>query len=361
MAPKSKASAKPKRTRAGSLPPRRRASPAPSGAGASVDGSVREGSKEPAASVGSKEKADDAASAASTEVEAPPVVVSISKETIKTIFSRFDLNGNGTIEQSELAMVFQVLAPRQWSSNAIKRLFDGMDINEDGHVQFTEFIEWIFDTGTNSFKGALEIAETTDGAKTLEWSVADIQLPIAAPDIRTELEIIDGFAIEDEIKKMDPYDLKKLESLTVVPDPIRRVLEAVYLLLLPSSGLPSISALTPPEWSGIQDMLKDSSTCQRVMNFKARKEEMKTRPLWGSYAARRFFTVEKVDADIAELEGDPPRPLSYERVLSSCQSLFGSTDGKNHAIVLMYKWIIALLVPDLKELADQLDAKAPGG
>ena len=26
---------------------------------------------------------------------------------------------------------------------------------------------------------------------------ADIQLPIAAPDIRTELEIIDGFAIED--------------------------------------------------------------------------------------------------------------------------------------------------------------------
>ena len=30
-----------------------------------------------------------------------------------------------------------------------------------------------------------------------------------------------------------------------------------YLLLLPSSGLPSISALTPPEWSGIQDMLKD--------------------------------------------------------------------------------------------------------
>ncbi|CAE7465779.1 unnamed protein product, partial [Symbiodinium pilosum] len=75
----------------------------------------------------------------------------------------------------------------------------------------------------------------------------------------------------EEIKKIDPYDLKKLETLTVVPDPIRRVLEAVYLLLLPSSGLPSISALTPPEWSGIQDMLKDSSMVQRVMNFKARK------------------------------------------------------------------------------------------
>ena len=32
---------------------------------------------------------------------------------------------------------------------------------------------------------------------------------------------------------------------------------------------------------------------QRVMNFRARKEEMKTRPLWGSYAARRFFSIEK--------------------------------------------------------------------
>ena len=27
-------------------------------------------------------------------------------------FSRFDLNGNGTIEVEELAVVFQVLAPR---------------------------------------------------------------------------------------------------------------------------------------------------------------------------------------------------------------------------------------------------------
>jgi len=301
-------------------------------------------------------KEDDGASVASTEVEPPPVIVSMGKETIKTIFSRFDLNGNGTIEMSELALVFQILAPRQWSTNAIKRLFDGMDVNDDGKVQFTEFIEWIFDTGTNSFKGALEIAETNDGARTLEWSIADIQLPIEAPDIRAELATLDGVSVEDEIKKIDPYDLKKLETLTVVPDPIRRVLEAVYLLLLPSSGLPSISALTPPEWAGIQDMLKDSSTLQRVMNFKARKEEMKTRPLWGGYAARRFFTVEKVDADIAELEGDPARPLSHERVVSSCQSLFGATAGKNHAIVLMYRWILALLVPDLKELADQIAA-----
>ena len=32
-----------------------------------------------------------------------------------------------------------------------------------------------------------------------------------------------------------------------------------YMLLLPSSGLPSINALTPPEWAGIQEMLKDSA------------------------------------------------------------------------------------------------------
>lgn len=30
-----------------------------------------------------------------------------------------------------------------------------------------------------------------------------------------------------------------------------------YMLLLPSSGLPSINALTPPEWAGIQEMLHE--------------------------------------------------------------------------------------------------------
>eukprot|EP00434_Breviolum_minutum_P009840 symbB.v1.2.008666.t1/scaffold537.1/size221706/10 len=79
---------------------------------------------------------------------------------------------------------------------------------------------------------------------------------------------------------------------------------------------------------------------------------MVTRPLWGSYAARRFFSIEKVDADLKELD-EPARPLSYERVVSSCQSLFGATDGKNHAVVLLYKWVLSLLVPDLKELADR--------
>lgn len=99
-------------------------------------------------------------------------------------------------------------------------------------------------------------------------------------------------------------------------------------------------------------MLKDSSMLQRVLNYPARKEEMVTRPLWGSYAARRFFSIEKVDADLKELD-EPARPLSYERVLSSCESLFGTADGKKHAVVLLYKWVLSLLMPDLKELADR--------
>jgi len=305
---------------------------------------------------GVADESEETRSVASAPPEKPPPVI-MGKETIKTIFARFDLDGNGAIDLTELATVFQALAPRQWSNKAIKRLFDGMDLNEDGKVCFSEFIEWIFDTGTSSFKGALEIAETTHGAKTLEWSVADTAQPLKLPIIRQELELIEGSNMEEEIKQIDPYDLQKLETLAVVPDPIRRVLEAVYLLLLPSSGLPSLNALTPPEWAGIQEMLKDSSMIQRVMNFRARKEEMKTRPLWGSYAARRFFSIEKVDEDLIELEGEPARPLSYDRVLSSCQSLFGSTAGKNHAIVLMYKWVLALLVPDLRQLADQFGQK----
>eukprot|EP00913_Durusdinium_trenchii_P000233 g214.t1 len=193
----------------------------------------------------------EASRGGSKEPKSEPKAEPKRLEQIKKIFGRFDLNGNGTIEVEELAVVFQVLAPRHWSQKAIKRLFDGMDLDEDGKVCFSEFIEWIFDTGTNSFKGALEIAETMDGAKTLEWSVADCKEPLALPNLRIELGI-----------------LQKLETLPVVPHPIRRVLEAVYMLLLPSSGLPSINALTPPD-----------------------------------YAARRFFSIEKVDKDLGESLG----------------------------------------------------------
>eukprot|EP00435_Cladocopium_sp_Y103_P070276 s934_g35.t1 len=245
------------------------------------------GGSEPAAAA-SKEESKEEVEEVEVKEKAPPVV-KMEKEQIKMVFTRFDLNGNGTIEVDELATVFQVLAPRQWSQKAIKRLFDGMDLDEDGKICFSEFIdpricrwcpwEWIFDSGTNSFKGALEIAETTDGAKTLEWSIADCSEPIALPNLRSELAVIEGCNMEEEIKEIQPDELQKLETLMVVPDPIRRTLEAVYMLLLPSSGLPSINALTPPEWAGIQEMLKDSSTLQRVLNYRARKEERRERAL----------------------------------------------------------------------------------
>ena len=45
------------------------------------------------------------------------------------------------------------------------------------------------------------------------------------------------------------------------------------MLLLPSSGLPSINALTPPEWAGIQEMLKDSSWTQEGLAGLATKNK----------------------------------------------------------------------------------------
>ncbi|CAK9107156.1 Calcium-dependent protein kinase 29 (OsCDPK29) (OsCPK29) [Durusdinium trenchii] len=289
MAPKAKDVARPKGRsshtgRSPSPAPRRSPSPAPRGGAPGGARASRGGSKEPKSEPKAEpkkevEKKDEKKDEEDEEivdtevVEKPPPVVTMEKEQIKKIFGRFDLNGNGTIEVEELAVVFQVLAPRQWSQKAIKRLFDGMDLDEDGKVCFSEFIEWIFDTGTNSFKGALEIAETMDGAKTLEWSVADCKEPLALPNLRIELGIVEGCSMEEEILKLEPTELQKLETLPVVPHPIRRVLEAVYMLLLPSSGLPSINALTPPEWAGIQEMLHESTTLPRIMDYKARKEE----------------------------------------------------------------------------------------
>merc|ERR1712094_26883 len=63
---------------------------------------------------------------------------------IKTQFKLYDLDGNGTIEAKELSRLFQVLDSERWTDERVERLLMMVDKNEDGHIQFGEFIDWIF-------------------------------------------------------------------------------------------------------------------------------------------------------------------------------------------------------------------------
>lgn len=276
--------------------------------------------------------------------------VKITKQEIKRLFSTWDLNKNGTIESSEIATVFKILQPQRWTDRAANRLFQGMDLDDDGHVSCNEFIEWIFDTGTDSFKGAIEMGVTSPAVNTLRWSVADAAgTPQGAPDILAELKLLEGVNIAEEVKSISYFDLVKIGRLPVVPDPIRRVFEAVYLLLLPSTGIKGAGGLSPPEWGGILELLKDSSTLEKIKDVNARKEEFQARPIWGGYAVRTYFTIQEVDPDLYLLETEPAVPLGCKRITSACDAQFGPDDSKAHAVIKLYKWILYILESDLLE------------
>lgn len=276
--------------------------------------------------------------------------VKITKQEIKRLFGTWDLNKNGTIESDELASVFKILQPQRWTDRAVHRLFQGMDLDDDGHVSCNEFLEWIFDTGTESFKGAIEMGVMSPAGKTIQWSVADAAgTPQSAPDILAELKLLEGVNVLDEVNSIIYSDLVKIGRLPVVPDPIRRVFEAVYLILLPSTGIIGANGLSPPEWNGIVELLRDSTTLEKIKDVNARKEEFRARPIWGGYATRTYFTIQEVDPDLYFLETEPAAPLGCKRITSACNAQFGPDDSKAHAVIKLYKWILYILESVLLE------------
>lgn len=297
--------------------------------------------------------------AAQSEASDLGVLAYMNKDTIKVIFDRFDLDGDGTLSLDELSSVMKAMAVRRPSDSAIRRLFKSMDVNEDDTVTLDEFSDWILDTGTASFKGVIELVATTEGARTLAWCIQDLQHPPADSDLEREANLVDGADLQTEIAQLDQEGLAAILCLCVVTEPVRRVMEAVYMLLLPSTGLSSIHNLSPPEWPELRSYLDESTTLSRIHNWRARQKELSSRPMWGAYAAKYFFIEQTPDPDLIALEGDPSQPLSYERVLSASQAQFESTDDSN-PVVLLYRWIVGLLGPDLIELAKEPRQQSTG-
>merc|ERR1712228_989499 len=125
--------------------------------------------------------------------------------------------------------------------------------------------------------------------------------------------------------------------------PLRRTLEAVCLLLLPSRGKP-VDDLTPPSWPDIQHLLVDASFMQRVSNVRARQTEARKSPIFAGYIADVYFHAEPFGPT-------DPAPLTYEQVLHASQIQFGLTDGKSCPVVVLYKWCLTLLEQELRDLA----------
>jgi hypothetical protein len=72
------------------------------------------------------------------------------KGRITELFRRYDVNGDGTLEVTELRQVLGELFKTKswWSDEQLELVIQGADKNHDGRIDIQEFVNWVFTAGT---------------------------------------------------------------------------------------------------------------------------------------------------------------------------------------------------------------------
>uniref|UniRef100_A0A7S4UMR7 Calmodulin n=1 Tax=Alexandrium monilatum TaxID=311494 RepID=A0A7S4UMR7_9DINO len=193
----------PQRGRSSDQPSRRAPSPAPGnprssgtggrspqararGAGAAASpGPTRRGL--PARSPGPEARAPRAAAAAPAQRRAPSVTSAPARVpdgfaaiVIKEQFRLLDANGDGRLDPEELAALLR--SGSEMTDREIQSLFDSIDKDRNGRIEFAEFVDFVF-----SEEGALPLGGTaggTAGAATRTGGAAPRRGPPASPVAR---------------------------------------------------------------------------------------------------------------------------------------------------------------------------------
>lgn len=79
------------------------------------------------------------------------------------VFEYYDESGDGQIQRGELLKVFKDLGPQSWSNKRLNNLFDAVDLDESGSIDYREFLKWALSetAGQKAFdlvaRGAVQI------------------------------------------------------------------------------------------------------------------------------------------------------------------------------------------------------------
>lgn len=65
-----------------------------------------------------------------------------SAELVKQCFKKFDVNREGVITLEEMRGVVQAVT--MWSDERLNLLFDGIDANKHGQINYVAFTNWVF-------------------------------------------------------------------------------------------------------------------------------------------------------------------------------------------------------------------------
>jgi len=138
-------------------------------------------------------------------------------DEVAEMFSRFDLDGSGTIERNELTEVLGKLDSKLWSKDNIDKLWDVLDENGDGVVDYEEFGEWLVKTKKpkkfsieHEFSGAelAEMALDYEGKKD-----ADVDILEDDDIVKTIMDATDYFAFGRNAEGQKFCDTRPMATL----------------------------------------------------------------------------------------------------------------------------------------------------
>lgn len=93
---------------------------------------------------------------------------------IKLIFDQFDEDGDGTIDEADLAKLLkEIAADKPWPEERVASVLQTMDADRNGRIDFGEFLDWVFGDGEDqkAFKEILEPASSAEVAP--RWMLHD--------------------------------------------------------------------------------------------------------------------------------------------------------------------------------------------
>eukprot|EP00927_Polykrikos_kofoidii_P079516 TRINITY_DN76297_c0_g1_i1.p1 TRINITY_DN76297_c0_g1~~TRINITY_DN76297_c0_g1_i1.p1 ORF type:complete len:846 (+),score=99.59 TRINITY_DN76297_c0_g1_i1:57-2540(+) len=97
----------------------------------------------------------------------------VAARDLLAVFQRFDTDGDGTISFDELKAILCKLGS-EWNDESCQSLFDAIDMDQDGFIQYGEFVTWVFgnDDGAETICQQFDLTSVS-GLNALHASLAE--------------------------------------------------------------------------------------------------------------------------------------------------------------------------------------------